>query len=227
MKIRTDFVTNSSSSSFIFEKGTDFQKVKKEAEQLFPQIVEQLGENVIMDKENREFLHTLETSLKRISTLEWYGQNEIFRWYESRRMQQIVDKESEDVKQWSKETKEYCFCNTILEVVWRCTEGKGVINYDNLMIELQEFYDNDIFCYQRVDDRYLKRYEMFMLEYWDELKEYCMQLKKEGVTSGMLLEKFYNCEYILYDSDRLAVPYPLSEVLGETKGCLWSCTHMG
>ena len=52
-----------------------------------------------------------------------------------------------------------------------------------------------------------------------------MELQKEGVTSGVLLEKFFDSEYVLYDSNES--PWPMSDALGKTKGCLWSCNHMG
>ena len=66
-----------------------------------------------------------------------------------------------------------------------------------------------------------------MIEYYEELKEYCMQLKKEGVTSGMLLEKFFNSEYVIYSRYYCSVPGELDQALGKTKACLWSCAHMG
>ena len=52
-----------------------------------------------------------------------------------------------------------------------------------------------------------------------------MKLQKEGVKTGELLERFFDCEYVLYDS--YESPRLMSEVLEKIKECLWSCNHMG
>ena len=70
-----------------------------------------------------------------------------------------------------------------------------------------------------------KKYEKFMEYHYDELASYCIQLKEEGVTSGILLERFFHSEYVLYN--HLESPWLVSKALGKTKGCLWSCNHMG
>ena len=51
----------------------------------------------------------------RISELGLWGQQEIFDWYEYEKMKQVLDKEPQDVKQWSEEAKNTYFCNIILE----------------------------------------------------------------------------------------------------------------
>lgn len=230
MKIRTDFVTNSSSSSFIFEKGADIQEIKKEAEKLFQQLL-------ITDIYYREDMELSQYLLKRldnywmrISELNSYAQYKIFDWYRTDRLEQIMDKEPETVKQWSMQAKLDYFHDAILNLSYRIyAEENGTINYDNVLENLWEIYQNCPWCSlnrkQANQNERLKRYEEFMAEYYDELANYCIQLKEEKITSGILLERFFHSDYILYDT--MESPWLLSKVLKNTKACLWSCNHMG
>ena len=52
-----------------------------------------------------------------------------------------------------------------------------------------------------------------------------MSIVSVRVKTGELLERFFDCEYVLYDSDES--PRLMSNVLGQIKECLWSCNHMG
>ena len=111
-----------------------------------------------------------------------------------------------------------------------CVKEDGTIDCKWLIENLENLYDYPWFNAQKEKKteeyiKYLKKKEDFVAEYYDELKNYCMELQKEGVKYGELLGRFFHSEYVLYDD--VESPWLMSEALGKTKGCLWSCNHMG
>lgn len=234
MKLRTDFVTNSSSSSFIFEKGVDIEEVKERAIQKHKEVYgKQKNEGWRRSYDYYESLYErgdwilqhLETEVTRISQLEAWPLRELYNWYGSDVLEQKFAKEPEDKSRWSQAGREFAYLCLYIEYLFYIpyyaddvVGEKGEINTKAVYESFQwEYVDFMMWSEDNVRD--------FLENEYNEIMAYFEKMSQKNVCLGELMEQFFDSEYVLYN-DMESPPF-MSDALKETKGCLWGCNHMG
>ena len=177
MKYRTDFVTNSSSSSFIFEKGLDYKELFQ-----------------------KEELLGLEKRVKKISDLDSWGQASLFWWFGIREYVYRKKEAPEDcsllftVLVYGSELDSY-----FNQPAW--LEENGEIKYEELLEHMRKgkapvLYDEDVTKEQMLEAGALV--EEVVTKRSDELLAYVERLKEQQVNYGALLMQYFGCEDVIY-----------------------------
>ena len=182
MKYRTDFVTNSSSSAFIFEKGLNYKKLFQ-----------------------KEELLGLEKRIKKISDLDSWDQASLFWWFGT---EEYIYHKKENFKEYEllfavlaygAETYRFDDLDILTE--------NGEITYEELLERISNTKVPD----PNLDDYngdYIREYipeleavlEEVVTKRNAELLSYAEQLQEQKVCYGALLMQYFDCEDIIYSN---------------------------
>lgn len=227
MKYRTDFVTNSSSSSFLFRKSATLSQVKKE---VFREMKKQGLEG---NDDGSQYwvyhLKDIENILHKAEELSVKEFKEIFSWYAEDVLRQVfcipeeVDDfwgyvESHDVSQKEFDAKQlqtiftYLALSIVRQEEWFDLNKKISRNSAENMI--LDFTSREIILSEWLYAIFVNNYEMGM--------EFFQSLNKSPVE---LLQDLLDFNYVYYS--RLASDYNFAEVLLSTPSCVHGCNHMG
>lgn len=233
MKLRTDFVTNSSSSSFLFEKGTDINELKKQVlaryEELdakqdrhwrSPEFVESIRQR------EREFLQNFENEIQHFTDVDEWGLSEIYDWYGDDMLKKKLAGMPENKSQWSREVKRFVYLYSYIHFIfwWSRTEIPEI----DICGMIDTVAVKDLFrvryadCYAE-DAEEICRY--FIKNEFSELMGYFEEMAQKPVRMGELLEQYFECELVIYNG--IQVEVCLADALAEAKECVYSCVHMG
>ena len=231
MKLRTDFITNSSSSSFIFEKGIDLSEFKQRAIEKHKVVYERSQYKDYRYENGEDILQHLEQRVERISELDYWALMELYDWYEDDVVKQWLKKEPKELSQWSAEGKQKLFVKYYIDFIFflsreyhtiYTTEKKQPIDteqiYENFQWECVEFLLEQLW-----DDK-TEKLAYFLENEYESVDEYFREMSQKTVSFGDLIEAFFDCELVLYSE--LEAPWFMSLALEETEGCLWGCNHM-
>jgi len=177
MKYRTDFVTNSSSSAFIFEKGLDYKELFQ-----------------------KEELLGLEKRIKKISDLDSWGQASLFWWFGIKEYVYHKKEATEEcsllftVLAYGAEYDYFAYQPA------RLAEN-GEIKYEDVLEDIRKGKvpvpdDDDAYREQILEARVLV--EEVVTKRTDELLAYVEQLKAQRVNYGDLLVQYFGCEDVIY-----------------------------
>ena len=180
MKYRTDFVTNSSSSAFIFEKGLDYQELFQ-----------------------KEELRGLKKRIKKISDLDSWEQASLFWWFGA---QEYIHHKKENFKEYE---LLFAVLAYGAETDWSYEPDilaeDGEIKYEELLerIRNKKVPDPNLDAYNGYYIReYIPELEAILEEVVTqrnaELLSYAEQLQKQEVCYGTLLMQYFDCEDIIY-----------------------------
>ena len=231
MKLRTDFVTNSSSSSFIFEKGIDLSEFKQRAMEKHKVVYGPSQYKGYFRYEDGEWiLQHLEQEVERISELDYWPLRELYVWYERDVVEQWLKKEPEEFSQWSAEGKNFIFVKYYLDFIFFFMPAMGYDIEKNQTIETKRVYE--VFQWEylefliwELEDKIAEKIIYFLENEYELVEEYFKEMSQKTVFLGDLIETFFDCELVLYSD--IESPWCMSQALKETEGCLWGCNHMG
>ena len=177
MKLRTDFVTNSSSSAFIFEKGLDYKELFQ-----------------------KEELLGLEKEVEKISELGFWDQMSLFWWFG---INEYVYHKKEEEKDCALLFTVLAYLSEVdnsLKEPFRLAKS-GVINYEELQKAIENgevplMHDDDAKKEHHLEAKTLV--EEVIIKRTDELLAYVEQLKEQQVNYGDLLMQYFGCEDVIY-----------------------------
>lgn len=213
LKIRTDFVTNSSSSSFIFNKNTNLKELEKKFNEKALYYIN-LSKTSAIDRTDYEYAgDVLKGLIRQVVTpdkLKLWDILEVLDWY----LYDYVDKllKEKKIEELNEEEKKAVFAYIV-----------------------SDLYDED-----NLDEETLKRLEEKALyelnetrrfndgavdvanENYEEWAEFIKHYKDKPYK---LLEDILDCKYIIYNED--SIDYYVAKFLSEIDTCNNSCNHMG
>lgn len=216
LKLRTDFVTNSSSSSFIFSKNTDLKELEKRVNKKAIDLIEQ--SKTCTDKFEKYGLERSAVEIKMIVShlitpdeLEIDDLLEVLSWYICDICEEIC--KSKDMNNLDETDMNMVFTDVLTDLICDVLYG-GDYSPDRLeelaICDLFSSHNNDHNVLDVISNNFEKWVE-FVNRYKD--------------TPGKMLDDVLDCKYLYFDSDETY--YLAVEILSEMEECVYSCGHMG
>lgn len=216
LKVRTDFVTNSSSSSFIFGKNTDLKELEKRVNKKALELIAQ--SQACTDKFEKYGFERSAVELKEVigqlitpDKLEMDDLLEVLGWYICDICEEIY--KSKDINDLDETDTNMVFTDVLSDLICDVLYD-GEYNPDRL----EELAVYGLFSSYNDDHNSLD----IISNNFDKWIEFVKKYKSEPYK---LLEDMLDCKYVYYDGDETY--YMAVEILSEMEECLYCCGHMG
>lgn len=220
MKIRTDFVTNSSSSSFIFSNKTDTEQLYKhfhEKAKQYRNIAESLGEKEsdYWDYYNTaSIFNNIEQYITEPNKLSLNDIMEILGWYTYKLAANITKQSNFNINTITEKQRNILFADTLTSLVgcYECTDENTLEYKENDLLY-------DVWQYASLDKLQIDLISNYYTEWVEFFNKYKLEPYK-------LLIDILDCKLIFFESE-ISQNSLVEKEISKIKTCVYKCNHMG